>query len=447
MVGDILASVLKEGLTHARNWNTPDPRTIQKALTEYSPTFLNRIIYNGEPNTYSLQWNIEMMKKFGNYSGEFVRFSQLFQKYLDDEKFKALLIPPKRALDMRSQIAKMNEAVDANGGWILNRLFYLKNQDKHSEENKRFERIYDAFQRITDGYCFHIPPTKDNEIFIQFSKDSKNWVDGSACGLGLCDVLIILCHILDNDSNMILLEEPESHIHPSMQRKLVEFIKEQVGKQFFLSTHSNVFLDTNYVDKIIYVEMTDNGIVASDETTKANALTDLGYSVIDNLTADVVVLVEGPLDAAILREVFKKMLIKHNIKFHFLGGNAMEHVDLEVILEKNKAFAVIDLDPESDRSRKAFQAICKRYGVDCTQLKRRSIENYFSIDAIREEFPGKINQDLTQLDGNKSIREQIGFEVKRHGAKIIKRMTIENLNGTDLIDFCHKIDNYIKQQF
>ena len=178
------------------------------------------------------------------------------------------------------------------GEGLINRLFFLKSQFIESSEFKTYEKISKAFNKIT-GYNFNLTPNTNNQIALFFENEKKNWIGADACGMGLSDILVIICFALDFDYTFLLIEEPESHLHPEMQKKLLAFLKTIKSRQFILSTHSSIFLDPYTVDKIYYCNF-NNGVEITHETSKSEILYNLGYSVSDNFVSDVIVLTEGP---------------------------------------------------------------------------------------------------------------------------------------------------------
>jgi len=66
-------------------------------------------------------------------------------------------------------------------------------------------------------------------------------------GFGLNQVVFILSKILRKNTPLVFIEEPEIHLHPSAQRKLVqtfaEIIKEE-EKYFIIETHSEIVVST-----------------------------------------------------------------------------------------------------------------------------------------------------------------------------------------------------------
>ena len=67
-------------------------------------------------------------------------------------------------------------------------------------------------------------------------------------GDGIQSIIAILYPIFTQLStekhNIVGIEEPEMNLHPGMQRQLIEALNEIKHAQFFITTHSNHFLET-----------------------------------------------------------------------------------------------------------------------------------------------------------------------------------------------------------
>jgi predicted ATPase len=69
--------------------------------------------------------------------------------------------------------------------------------------------------------------------------------------------LCILTSIFLGYSNIYLLEEPENFLHPWMQQKLVEIMREQANQNktiFLLTTHSTTLLNSSLIDEVLLVK-------------------------------------------------------------------------------------------------------------------------------------------------------------------------------------------------
>jgi predicted ATP-dependent endonuclease of OLD family len=378
-----------------------------------------------------------------------IKYSTIFENIFKNirSNYHTELIPPKRKLANKCIMSSTVSNPDIK---IASRIFHLKNQNLDSVEHKNYKKIYSSFKKITDFY-FNITLNEKDEISLYFSKDEKEWIEGESCGLGLADILLMVSISIDSQASFIFIEEPENHLHPEIQKRFLLFIKDIKSKQFILSTHSSVFLDPFLVDKIFYVYY-DGKVKVTDETSKSEILHVLGYSVADNLVADMVILTEGPFDIPILQTIFKKMEIdsRYNIKFWPLCGDVMTHLDLSVIAERKNVFALIDSDPSSSISRTRFMKKCKEHGIYCKKLERYSIENYLTLDAIRKVFDD-IPEDLGEIKPDQKVDFQIGFSkknksIKQKNRKIIEQMSIGDIESTDLFKFCEKIKKNLEKK-
>jgi ABC-type cobalamin/Fe3+-siderophores transport system ATPase subunit len=363
-----------------------------------------------------------------------------------------VLIPAKRRLETSKQVNAF-DLIRPDGEGVLNFLFNAKNQDESSQKWKQFDAISAAFHEISSGFEFdvfiwekdpNVSPPRTN-VELKFRKKGGSWIQAADCGLGLQELLIILYFALASEHEVVLVEEPENHVHPEIQRRLIAFLREKTEKQFFLSTHSSVFLNTQFADRVFTCRMTDS-VHVENATSRAALLTELGYSIADNLVSDLVVLCEGPKDKPVLEEFFQKMglLDRSNIKVWPLGGDIMDQLDLSVFQQSHQLIALIDNDPGSSPVRKRFLKKCEELKIAVTRLQRYSLENYFSLPAIASVMKGQM-PDLIELDPSKRVSDQLGFEVKTNGGKIAKEMKLEDIKGTDFEAFLKQIETITAQ--
>ena len=346
-----------------------------------------------------------------------------------------ILIPAKRRLDL-SKMFDVTREPQPDGAGLLDHLHFLKNQLPQTDGARLLRALQDAFLSVTKGYSFETSQDKEGSIYLSFSRDNMLWLSAIDCGLGLQDLLLILFYCHEPSFDLVAIEEPESHLHPDAQRRLLAHIRDETDKQYFLTTHSSVFLDNLYADRVFLTRFEDR-VTVSEETSRASMLDDLGYSVADNLVADVVVLVEGPKDVPVV-EVFakKKGLIgKYAIKIWPLGGDIMDQLDLSVMTAAYRTIALLDQDPGSDRIRRRFIEKCESAGIPVVRLSGNAIENYFSVQALRSVFGVQVPSALELLDPKKPVEQQLGFSPKRKNRAIAEHMDLTEIEGTDLGDF------------
>ena len=375
----------------------------------------------GEPHLS--EWNFPDARLFG-------AFERLFE-----DSLKEIMLPPKRKLALQSKI-DTNQKPSADGTGVLNYLFYAANKYGGHNSRELFEKIRDAFGKITDGYSFHISAEEENKIRLSFSNKDKPWIYAESCGLGLQDLLIILVFAILPDYQVVLIEEPESHLHPDMQRKLLSFLRGETDKQYFISTHSNIFLDNAFIDRVFFTSF-DERIHVRDETSKASILDDLGYSVTENLVSDLIILVEGPYDIPVIKEFLIKLGLydSFNIKIWPLGGDIMGQLDLSIFAQGYSIVALVDNDPGSEAQRRKFLNNCGAHGIPARRLQRYAIENYFTLRALREVFSVQVPPEITALDPDIKLEDQIGMDIKKANRRVAKAMRLDEVKDTDFMDF------------
>ncbi|HET7152549.1 MAG TPA: AAA family ATPase, partial [Candidatus Kapabacteria bacterium] len=354
-----------------------------------------------------------------------------------DAGIQTFLLSPQRNIKIPVNITLKNP-LTSTAEMMVKELYRLKNGD--ALKKKHYSIIKSSFNEITQGYDFDIQIDDSNDALLFFSLDGAE-VNANDSGLGFQDLIAILFFAHEPKKKLILIEEPENHLHPEMQRRLLAHLFNIADKQFFLTTHSNIFLDPTYVDKI-FITTYDGEVHVTDAFSKAEALNELGYSVIDNLVSDLIILTEGPTDIPILEQLLAQLKLydKYNIKLWPLGGDIMDQVDLSVWSENYKVMAIVDSDPGSQKIRERFIAKCEEANVKVTRLKRYSIENYFPLRALRSVFKGQIDDSIVEIKPNMKLEEQIHINVKKNNRKIAREMTVDEIMSTeDLYGFLNEV--------
>jgi hypothetical protein len=440
--GDAAKSLAKES-AHGFGWGSGNRhldemfiRLVEQAITSENVWFADEF----EKLFGKVNWG-----QFGNWASPSGQLQRTFPAKFSNPP-KTVLIPAKRRLET-IKVVEAADQIQPDGAGILNFLFTAKNQDGSFSIRKKFDEICVAFSEISAGYEFELfvatdPNTRPSPTLVElsFRRKGTSWIKASDCGLGLQELLIVLYFALASEHEVVLVEEPENHLHPEIQRRLVTFLREKTTKQFFLSTHSSVFLNTQFADRVFVCRMTDS-VHVENATSRAVLLTELGYSIADNLVSDLVVLCEGPKDKPVLEEFFQKMGLpeRGNIKVWPLGGDIMDQLDLSVFQEAHQLIALVDGDPGSSAVRKRFLKKCEELKIPVTRLERYSMESYFSLAAIASVMKGQMPASITALDPKKSVSEQLGFEVKKNGGKIARDMKLEDIKGTDLERFLQQV--------
>jgi predicted ATPase len=182
--------------------------------------------------------------------------------------------------------------------------------DLRQKDNQRFETLqtvlHDRFGAKLGDLEFD--EIRDQFVRADYANDVGTHHDLYSAGAGFVQVTQLLAFILGKRAGIVLLDEPDAHLHSSLQRVVVEVlddISRREGFQVILATHSKEII--NFVDptRLILVESgADHAAPVSDEVTPMAIMRSLGA--IDNVDAYALVrnrrclFVEGSGDVSIL---------------------------------------------------------------------------------------------------------------------------------------------------
>ncbi len=282
-----------------------------------------------------------------------------------------------------------------------------------SEINERLRmilpQIYIAATRnLGPGYS----TTMDNDrgfheilIYQNDGRDEQDAIPLSDCGTGVGQVLAILSIVVSSKySRTIIIDEPQSFLHPGAIRKLMDVLRQYPQHQYIISTHSPQLLTTTNPSTITLVTKERGkpsllkSISPSEQTDLTLCLEELGARLSDVFGADQVLWVEGKTEAKCFPLIIEKLLNRP------LLGTAIVHVDSTGELEGKDAERVIKIyerlseggglvpstlgfifDRENRTDAKIGE-LTKRLGGDRIRfLGRTMIENYFlNADALAE---------------------------------------------------------------
>jgi predicted ATPase len=200
--------------------------------------------------------------------------------------------------------ARGGEALSRDASNLAIKLNDIKNN------RVRFDRLCDHMREL-------FPSVKDITIpIIQNNLQVHIWgadpatareelsVSLDACGTGIGQALAILVVAIETKGGLIIIDEPNSFLHPGASKKLFQILSTLYDdNQYIVATHSSELISLAPPNQIVHVEndrMRSHAktIDADDVEIIRHLLRDIGCNLSDILSADCVVWVEGPTKEA-----------------------------------------------------------------------------------------------------------------------------------------------------
>jgi len=232
-------------------------------------------------------------------------------------------------------------------------------------------------------------------------------------GAGIREALRLILDYELNRPNILLVEEPEIHLHPALETSMMRYLK-SIGKdcQIFITTHSTNFLDTAEM-RNVYLASRDNSTniqMINVEEAEQSIPRELGIRLSSLFMFDRLVFVEGPTDEDVIREwasICSINLAQASVGFVPMGGvRNLAHFATEAtinFLSKRRVsvFFVLDRDEreEAEVKRLATQLGDK---AELIVLKKRELENYLLCPKAIAKFI-ELKYQLTGVKDSKKV--------------------------------------------
>jgi hypothetical protein len=154
----------------------------------------------------------------------------------------------------------------------------------------------------------------------------------------------------------LLIDEPELHLHPSLQQALVEVLRLMSERaQVWIATHATKLIAASPLGGLLhlhppYTTEGDQAVVFADEAERLRLHQELGLDASDLLNNDLLVVVEGPTDWQRLRRFFPTELSR--AASYIAGGKDAALRAVEVLEGSPQALpwiAIVDRDLADDQ--------------------------------------------------------------------------------------------------
>lgn len=344
------------------------------------------------------------------------------------------------------------------------------------EERKRIKEFENFLsQELFGGEDVSLIPSLASGLNVLHVKIGSEERPIFELGDGIQSLIILTFPLFETDAGVFFIEEPETHLHPGMQRKLLEVLKKQKQHQYFITTHSNHFLDLtlDYEDISLYTFNKESG----DESTRVdlvspgdeNMLQLLGARNTSVFLSNSTIWVEGITDRLYIRkylEIYQqdkgeKIFEDSDYSFVEYGGDNITHwsflnneeYPIDVTRLCAKSMLIMDRDGEKNLERKKQLKVSlkKRYKL----LSCKEIENTLSFEVLGNvinDYEKKNNNETFRMplfpSRDEFIKTGIGNFIDK---KIFSRQTCNRRGGygtksgtiKDKVEFCKRSISYI----
>jgi hypothetical protein len=174
--------------------------------------------------------------------------------YIKLSKLKPVYIPSTIGIVVREELFRpiYQDRLIAEGrhNLILRNLVYRLSKTKHWVD----------YCRMIEN-LFHV-----REIRVPFDDSTDEWLtsqykeegefDFLSAGSGFIQVANILAFLFLNPTNVVLIDEPDSHMHDDLQRLMFDILKQtslKKGLQIIVATHSPTFIDSSDLESLMII--------------------------------------------------------------------------------------------------------------------------------------------------------------------------------------------------
>ncbi|WP_291524989.1 AAA family ATPase [Branchiibius sp. NY16-3462-2] len=326
-------------------------------------------------------------------------------------------IPPIHWIDTFRRIdAEGTHGVDStvSGRGLIQRLASLANPDAENYESDiaKWHRLNSFIRAVLDDdrATIQIPDSKST-INVMTSTYTATRLE--QLGTGIAEVIFHAAVATLKVDHLVCIEEPELHLHPTLQRMLVQYLEASTDNHYLISTHSAPMINAEFssITHLIRQDRWTEATSIAESRELAIAISDLGNRASDIVQSNFIIWVEGPTDrlyiAHWLSQCDGELIEGVHYSIMFYGGAMLNHLsaddretnELINLMRVNRNIAVV-MDSDRRKHDEPLNETKLRILSELDDIGAMSwvtegytIENYISStdlkSALKDEYPDR----------------------------------------------------------
>lgn len=372
------------------------------------------IIFDRDTEEKKLRF--QLGKNNGDRKEKSIKLNNLLSKREGDTFKNALLIsyisPLFNLTNKEPQYTKgyiLNLIKQAKSNEIIRNILYNFTNDYNSRKIDKSEEI-DFIEKKLGYILYNINDSSERKITFSrlFNKDKNQYIkiyakkddekkpiEISQLGSGILNLLNILSILEYGDYNkyvlnVLLLDEPDSHLHADFQKRLFEVLNEIAkdnNKQMFVVTHNHELIEA--ADEVLYIDSLRNEIsaipkdqyymiykeIATDFHKKMLYLSDAKKR-IENLSKPTL-FVEGETDKKIIITAFEKLYEKKLLDYIdvVVPGMGCSGIACNLKATPKSEYKIIGLFDRDKAGIEQYKGLCKTLKISTQKSSEEGIND------------------------------------------------------------------------
>ena len=372
-------------------------------------------------------------------SFDYPLFNRVFRSF--PEPIKVIHASPVAMVSAQEDFATVPKVRDRvrhrrSGSVLRNRLYQLKkNASQYSDFVRNVSYVLNEGKEPLE-FVFNSDETQDTQVDVLVNIGARDYPrDISLLGSGTLQIVEVLLSIHEaltgiagapRDLDLILLDEPDSHIHRDIQRRLTDLLLQQATHcQIVATSHNESFLRSSPPRQIFHLQREPTGVYRPiihgaaatrrqglQPSVQLEVLTALGsesaLDFLNALEAERLVLVEGPNDARYIQAIMESQrLPSRSFSAMYWSFNGIDSL-LSHIRAYREVFRLFRNDQTLwDKAALVLDSDLLAVIADCRELQselRKTLDNIpvylwpaYTIEATILAEPDKLIQLLGNL--------------------------------------------------